>query len=497
MKPRQLSVLIARFPYGGNGATSAEIPEICDWVTGVVCKAKKDPRISDISSIRISDTPITMTRNQAIHHAQQAGIDIILMLDSDNAPDIYVGNDPLAKPFFESSFDFLYENWDRGPHVVGTPYCGPPPHATKGGIENVYVFRWAHRETGTPNPFVSIVAYSREEAAAMSGIQPCAALPTGVIMYDMRCFDLIDRPYFDYEWEGDGGRCQVCNQPKPGPRMKKCSTEDVYNTRNISLGGQLELGYNPVFCNWDAWAGHWKPKCVGKPYIITTDFVTDTLKRSVLEGRHADDRLVLVGDAHRNDIPKSASGDWMGHEVPFCDRDALVETIHDLRSELGRKPIVVEVGTFAGLTAIEMADAGAIVHCVDHWQGNPNDGLGVAPVNAYETFLSNIGDRRNKTIFVHRGASLDVAANWHSAIDMVFIDASHEYEDVKADIAAWSPFVRPGGVVCGHDYLPQFPGVIRAANEYGIDGTQHSLWHKTIPAEVAATNGRIPQHADS
>ena len=40
-------------------------------------------------------------------------------------------------------------------------------------------------------------------------------------------------------------------------------------TRDLSLVGSRELGYNPVKCNWDAWAGHWKPKCVGRPVTLS------------------------------------------------------------------------------------------------------------------------------------------------------------------------------------------------------------------------------------
>lgn len=38
------------------------------------------------------------------------------------------------------------------------------------------------------------------------------------------------------------------------------------------------------------------------------------------------------------------------------------------------------------------------------------------------------------------------------SLDLVFIDAGHRYEPVHADMLAWKPKVRPGGVLCGHDY---------------------------------------------
>lgn len=36
--------------------------------------------------------------------------------------------------------------------------------------------------------------------------------------------------------------------------------------------------------------------------------------------------------------------------------------------------------------------------------------------------------------------------------DLVFIDASHDYADVERDILSWSPLIRKGGLLTGHDY---------------------------------------------
>lgn len=37
------------------------------------------------------------------------------------------------------------------------------------------------------------------------------------------------------------------------------------------------------------------------------------------------------------------------------------------------------------------------------------------------------------------------------SVDFVFVDARHDYESVLADVVAWSPKIRPGGVMAGHD----------------------------------------------
>lgn len=50
--------------------------------------------------------------------------------------------------------------------------------------------------------------------------------------------------------------------------------------------------------------------------------------------------------------------------------------------------------------------------------------------------------------------------------DFVFIDACHAYDSVKADILAWLPKVRKGGILAGHDYRCEtHPDVTRAVNE--------------------------------
>lgn len=78
-------------------------------------------------------------------------------------------------------------------------------------------------------------------------------------------------------------------------------------------------------------------------------------------------------------------------------------------------------------------------------------------------------------------------------LDLVFIDAAHDYHSVVDDIAAWAPLVRPGGILCGHDFgHRRFGGVQQAVREFveprGLDLTvdKHStVWWVTMPALVA------------
>ncbi len=56
-----------------------------------------------------------------------------------------------------------------------------------------------------------------------------------------------------------------------------------------------------------------------------------------------------------------------------------------------------------------------------------------------------------------------------ASLDFVYIDAAHDYENVKKDIEAWTPKVRIGGIVSGDDFY-EFPsgkgGVMQAVTEF-------------------------------
>jgi predicted O-methyltransferase YrrM len=66
--------------------------------------------------------------------------------------------------------------------------------------------------------------------------------------------------------------------------------------------------------------------------------------------------------------------------------------------------------------------------------------------------------------------SLEAAKYFNDGeVDFVFIDGAHDYDNVKADIAAWLPKLKPDGILAGHDYCANYPGVIKAVKEAGFD----------------------------
>lgn len=77
-------------------------------------------------------------------------------------------------------------------------------------------------------------------------------------------------------------------------------------------------------------------------------------------------------------------------------------------------------------------------------------------------FWENVGEHLRRVV-MHRAMSLDAVEHFtRNSLDIVFIDAAHDYDNCLRDIAAWWPLVRDGGYLCGHDYQHKFPGVMRA-----------------------------------
>ena len=284
----KLDILVSTLCYAGNGGYSAIHPSIKNWWAKTYHVMRADDRIGDIFTEDPCDTPVPMVRNKAVENARTCGADVLVMVDSDMWPDRRLGRDPSAKPFWDSSFDLLYERWCRGDYtVIGAPYCGPPPH------ESPYVFTYRNFRSAHPNPDLRLEMFSREEVVGRTGFEEVAALPTGLIMYDMRIFQVMDPPYFYYEY-------------KDKFQSEKASTEDVTATRDVSLLTQSRLGYNPCFCNWDAWAGHMKPLCVDKPQAICVEDVALKYHEAMRHGIKARERLTFVGEGKNGRIPENS-----------------------------------------------------------------------------------------------------------------------------------------------------------------------------------------------
>ena len=141
--------------------------------------------------------------------------------------------------------------------------------------------------------------------------------------------------------------------------------------------------------------------------------------------------------------------------------------------------------------AIKKANDNAHFVEIGVWKGGSTAFMGVELINsnkkiqfdAIDTFEGSVehGDVKNwlfeeatenlkpvkDVVNIIKGHSLDVVNNYEDdSLDFIFIDGSHEYEDVIKDLIAWYPKVKSGGMFCGHDYDIAWPGVKQAVDEF-------------------------------
>ena len=164
-----------------------------------------------------------------------------------------------------------------------------------------------------------------------------------------------------------------------------------------------------------------------------------------------------------------------------------------LKSE--RMTVLAEVGVRAGDHLLSLLKAEPVkLVAVDLWA---NDGI----LGHNDTMLSREElDRcytrvcgiaaRYPSVEIRRGLSAVVASQFNvETFDFVYIDADHTYEGVRADLEAWWPTIKPGGVLGGHDYVlgktsnGVIYGVVPALHEFIGQHDLRARFHCTWPDE--------------
>jgi predicted O-methyltransferase YrrM len=165
--------------------------------------------------------------------------------------------------------------------------------------------------------------------------------------------------------------------------------------------------------------------------------------------------------------------------------DDRVREIQWLANQAERSRIIVEVGSWKGCTTRALADnTSGTVYAVDTFKGSKNEEkhqrLDEHPEDwLYHTFLTNTAGIPN--LITMRMDSVEAAAELAKKgirPNMVFLDASHDYDSVKADILAWLPLLAPKGLLCGHDC--DWDGVLQATAELVPNRMRSvgAIWYK-------------------
>lgn len=139
-----------------------------------------------------------------------------------------------------------------------------------------------------------------------------------------------------------------------------------------------------------------------------------------------------------------------------------------------RDTVAVEVGVWKGQMSEKLLALRPLLtlYLVDLWRaGKPGESWYMSgsqmarqskhTVDAAYRRVHELTERVGQRARIIRAYST-VAADLieDASVDLVFLDADHSQLAVQADIQAWTPKVKPGGVIGGHDYgSPRFPGV--------------------------------------
>jgi predicted O-methyltransferase YrrM len=140
--------------------------------------------------------------------------------------------------------------------------------------------------------------------------------------------------------------------------------------------------------------------------------------------------------------------------------------------EQHRPKVCVELGSWQGASAIPVARAvrrwGGTVTCVDTWGGSvEGDPSTMQPWMLLACVRNMAAAGVTGSVRLIPSTTSDAATHWTEPIDYLYVDADHTYNGVVADLLAWVPFVKPGGLLLGDDYGSRlYPGVQTAWDEF-------------------------------
>lgn len=154
-----------------------------------------------------------------------------------------------------------------------------------------------------------------------------------------------------------------------------------------------------------------------------------------------------------------------------------------------RPKIIIEVGSWKGSSAVHMASLlrkksmDGIVICIDTWLGTVNNllqstdplwGLGKYYQHGYPTlyyqFLANIIHAGLQHYILPLPTTSVLGARWLIAkgirADVIYIDGSHEEDDVYQDIVSYWSVLKNNGIMVGDDWHMGGIGIICAVNRF-------------------------------
>jgi len=140
---------------------------------------------------------------------------------------------------------------------------------------------------------------------------------------------------------------------------------------------------------------------------------------------------------------------------------------------------MVEVGVYEGKSL-----AFLVVEGINTGKNFKVYGVDIFPDGIKKNFDRNMEPINELFTTLHKSSVEAAAIFRNNSIDFVFIDAAHDYASVTADILAWLPKVKKGGIIAGHDYTPEWIEVMNAVDDFFPDISRkyigQQVWMKQL-----------------
>ena len=160
------------------------------------------------------------------------------------------------------------------------------------------------------------------------------------------------------------------------------------------------------------------------------------------------------------------------------------ETLYDLASRC--KYDILEIGSWKGRSTVALGLGSRSnknkprILSVDPFTGSREHQESGLEINTFPEYIANIKKNGLTDIVTPmKMTSAEAITQYKGRIGLLFIDGSHEYEDVKFDFLNWRKFTRRGDYIAIHD--SNWPGpkqVIKEnvfSNKYIIKGPINSM----------------------
>ena len=164
---------------------------------------------------------------------------------------------------------------------------------------------------------------------------------------------------------------------------------------------------------------------------------------------------------------------WLSNEV--------AELLIDCARRMPANAVIVEIGSWKGKSTacLALARPDVRVFAIDPFTGSQEHRhMYGDDVETYPEFCNNLKNLNVKTRVVeHVMTSKEAVSQVSENIGLLWIDGSHEYQDVLEDFQLWFPKVVEGGFVLFHD--SKWPGVRKV------------LWESFYPCSQLSSIRRI------